>query len=302
MTIMTTTFIPCSAKLPIIALITGALFNNAWWVSYSAWLVGIAAIICSGIILKKTRIFAGDPAPFVMELPSYHMPTVSNILRSMWERGWSFIKKAGTIILLSAIVLWFLQGFGWIDGKFAMLEEEQLDKSILAAIGGVIAPLFAPLGWGDWKMAVAAVTGLIAKENVVTTFGILFGVGAEAAEDTPGLLAAVGASMAALPAYSFLVFNLLCAPCFAAMGAIKREMNNVKWFFIAIGYQTALAYIVSLCIYQFGMLFTGAGSVLGTIIAFVFAAGFLFLLFRPYKEHGNIKINMNRIVNQNNIM
>lgn len=302
MTIMTTTFIPCSAKLPIIALITGALFNNAWWVSYSAWLVGIAAIICSGIILKKTRLFAGDPAPFVMELPAYHMPAVSNILRSMWERGWSFIKKAGTIILLSAIILWFLQGFGWTGGKLVMLGEEQLDKSILAAIGGVIAPLFAPLGWGDWKMAVAAVTGLIAKENVVTTFGILFGAGAEAAEDTPGLLAAVGASMAALPAYSFLVFNLLCAPCFAAMGAIKREMNNIKWFFIAIGYQTVLAYIVSLCIYQFGMLFTGAGSVIGTITAFICTAGFIFLLFRPYKEHKNINIDINKIINQNNIM
>ncbi|MCI9077495.1 MAG: ferrous iron transport protein B [Lachnospiraceae bacterium] len=296
MTIMTTTFIPCSAKLPIIALVTGALFDNAWWVSYSAWLVGIAAIICSGIILKKTRLFAGDPAPFVMELPAYHMPAVSNILRSMWERGWSFIKKAGTIILLSAIVLWFLQGFGWADGEFAMLGKEQLDKSILAAIGGMIAPLFAPLGWGDWKMAVAAVTGLIAKENVVTTFGILFGAGADAAEDTPGLLAAVGAGMAALPAYSFLVFNLLCAPCFAAMGAIKREMNNIKWFFIAIGYQTALAYIVSLCIYQFGMLFTGAGSVTGTVIAFVFTTGFIFLLFRPYKQHKQINLNINKVL------
>ena len=289
MTIMTTTFIPCGAKLPIIALIAGALFDNSWWVSYSAWLVGIAAVICSGIILKKTKLFSGDPAPFVMELPAYHMPTVSNVLRSMWERGWSFIKKAGTIILLSAIILWFLQGFGFVDGKFMMLEEEQLDKSILAAIGGIIAPLFAPLGWGNWKMAVAAVTGLIAKENVVTTFGILFGAGADAAEDTPDLLAAVGAAMTALSAYSFLVFNLLCAPCFAAMGAIKREMNNTKWFFIAIGYQTALAYIVSLCIYQFGMLFTGAGSVIGTAVAFIFTAGFIFLLFRPYKEHKNIK-------------
>ena len=288
MTIMTTTFIPCSAKLPIIALVSGALFNNAWWVSYTAWLVGILAIICSGIILKKTKLFAGDPAPFVMELPAYHMPTVSNILRSMWERGWSFIKKAGTIILLSAIVLWFLQGFGWIDGKFVMLEKEQLDKSVLAAIGGVIAPLFAPLGWGDWKMAVAAVTGLIAKENVVTTFGILFGAGAEAAEDTPGLLEAVGVGMTALSAYSFLVFNLLCAPCFAAMGAIKREMNNRKWFFIAIGYQTALAYIVSLCIYQLGMLFSGAGSVIGAAVAFIFIVGFIFLLVRPYKEHSNL--------------
>ena len=291
-TIMTTTFIPCGAKLPIIALIAGALFNNAWWVSYSAWLAGIAAIVCSGIILKKTKIFAGDPAPFVMELPAYHMPTVTNVLRSMWERGWSFIKKAGTIILLSAVVLWFLQGFGWADGKFGMLEEEQLDKSILAAIGGIIAPLFAPLGWGNWKMAVAAVTGLIAKENVVTTFGILFGIGTEAAEDTPDLLAAVGASMAALPAYSFLVFNLLCAPCFAAMGAIKREMNNIRWFFTAIGYQTVLAYIVSLCIYQIGSLFTGGRFGIWTVIAFLFIIVFVYLLFRPGQEKNVLKTKL----------
>ena len=302
MTIMTTTFIPCGAKLPIIALIAGALFDNSWWVSYSAWLVGIAAVICSGIILKKTKLFSGDPAPFVMELPAYHMPTVSNVLRSMWERGWSFIKKAGTIILLSAIILWFLQGFGFVDGKFMMLEEEQLDKSILAAIGGIIAPLFAPLGWGNWKMAVAAVTGLIAKENVVTTFGILFGAGADAAEDTPDLLAAVGAAMTALSAYSFLVFNLLCAPCFAAMGAIKREMNNVKWFFTAIGYQTVLAYIVSLCIYQLGMLFTGGGFGIWTAVAFLFVAGFIYLLFRPYKGSSKLNIDLKRVVNQNSIM
>lgn len=302
MTIMTTTFIPCGAKLPIIALIAGALFDNAWWVSYSAWLVGIAAVICSGIILKKTKLFAGDSAPFVMELPAYHMPTVSNVLRSMWERGWSFIKKAGTIILLSAIILWFLQGFGFVDGKFIMLDEEQLDESILAAIGGIIAPLFAPLGWGSWKMAVAAVTGLIAKENVVTTFGILFGVGADAAEDTPDLLAAVGAGMTALSAYSFLVFNLLCAPCFAAMGAIKREMNNVKWFFAAIGYQTVLAYIVSLCIYQLGMLFTGGGFGIWTVVSFLLVAGFIYLLFRPYKESNKLNIDLKRTVSQNSIM
>ncbi|MFG6393187.1 MAG: ferrous iron transport protein B [Lachnospiraceae bacterium] len=302
MTIMTTTFIPCGAKLPIIALVAGALFNNAWWVSYSAWLVGILAIICSGIILKKTKLFAGDPAPFVMELPAYHMPTVSNILRSMWERGWSFIKKAGTIILLSAIILWFLQGFGFSDGKFTMLGEEELDKSILAVLGGIIAPVFAPLGWGNWKMAVAAVTGLIAKENVVTTFGILFGAGADAAEDTPDLLAAIGTSMTALSAYSFLVFNLLCAPCFAAMGAIKREMNNIKWFFTAIGYQTVLAYIVSLCIYQLGMLFTGAGTGIGTIAAFILVAAFIFLLSRPYKESSQLNINLKKAASQNSIM
>lgn len=227
-----------------------------------------------------------------MELPAYHMPTVTNVLRSMWERGWSFIKKAGTIILLSAVVLWFLQGFGWADGKFGMLEEEQLDKSILAAIGGIIAPLFAPLGWGNWKMAVAAVTGLIAKENVVTTFGILFGIGTEAAEDTPDLLAAVGASMAALPAYSFLVFNLLCAPCFAAMGAIKREMNNIRWFFTAIGYQTVLAYIVSLCIYQIGSLFTGGRFGIWTVIAFLFIIVFVYLLFRPGQEKNVLKTKL----------
>lgn len=296
MTTMTTTFIPCGAKLPIIALIAGALFDNAWWVSYSAWLVGIAAIICSGIILKKTKLFSGDPAPFVMELPAYHMPTIGTVLRSMWERGFSFIKKAGTIILLSAIVLWFLQGFGWVDGNFIMLNEEQLDNSVLAAIGGVIAPIFAPLGWGNWRMAVAAVTGLIAKENVVTTFGILFGVGSDVAEDTPDLLTAVGASMTAISAYSFLIFNLLCAPCFAAMGAIKREMNNVKWFLAAIGYQTVLAYIVSLCIYQLGMMFTGASFGIGTVVAIIFVIGFIYLLFRPYKESQVLKVDIKKAV------
>ena len=258
MTIMTTTFVPCGAKLPIIALIAGALFNGASWVAPSAYFVGIAAIICSGIILKKTKLFAGDPAPFVMELPAYHWPTVSNVLRSMWERGWSFIKKAGTIILMSTIVLWFLMNFGWVDGSFGMLEAEQLNDSILASIGSVIAPLFAPLGWGDWKMAVAAVSGLIAKENVVGTFGILFGFG-EVAEDGAEIWGQLAGSLSTVAAYSFLVFNLLCAPCFAAMGAIKREMNNTKWFFTAIGYQTLLAYVVSLCIYQIGNLFIGGG-------------------------------------------
>ena len=296
MTIMTTTFVPCGAKLPIIALIAGALFNGAWWVAPSAYFVGIAAIICSGIILKKTKLFAGDPAPFVMELPAYHLPTVGNVLRSMWERGWSFIKKAGTIILLSTIVLWFLQGFGWVDGRFTMLEAEQLDSSILAAIGNVIAPLFAPLGWGDWKMAVAAVTGLIAKENVVGTSGILFGF-AEVAEDGAEIWGQLAGSMTAVAAYSFLVFNLLCAPCFAAMGAIKREMNNIKWFFIAIGYQTLLAYVVSLCIYQIGTFLTGGGFGIGTVVAVILVIGFIYLLFRPYKESKTLNVSMKGMAN-----
>ena len=287
MTIMTTTFIPCSAKLPIIALISGALFGGAWWVAPSAYFVGIAAIICSGIILKKTKLFAGDPAPFVMELPAYHLPTVGSILRSMWERGYSFIKKAGTIILCSTIVLWFLQGFGWVDGQFTMLEAEQLDSSILAAIGNVIAPIFAPLGWGDWKMAVAAVTGLIAKENVVGTFGILFGF-AEVAEDGAEFWGQLAASMSAVAAYSFLVFNLLCAPCFAAMGAIKREMNSAKWTWFAIGYQCVFAYAVALIVNQLGNLFTGncntAGGVIGVIVALVLVALIVFMLVKPYKE------------------
>lgn len=294
MTIMTTTFIPCSAKLPIIALIAGALFHEAWWVAPSAYFIGIAAIICSGIILKKTKMFAGDPAPFVMELPAYHLPTVSNVLRSMWERAWSFIKKAGTIILLSTIVLWFLMKFGWADGSFGMLEEEQLDSSILAAIGSIVAPLFAPLGWGDWKMAVAAVSGLIAKENVVGTFGILFGF-AEVAEDGVEIWSALAGSMSAVAAYSFLVFNLLCAPCFAAMGAIKREMNNAKWFWFAIGYQTVLAYFTSMCIYQIGSLITRGTFGIGTVIAFLLVIGFIYLLFRPYKESKSLNINMKRM-------
>ena len=294
MTIMTTTFVPCGAKLPIIALIAGALFNGASWVAPSAYFVGIAAIICSGIILKKTKLFAGDPAPFVMELPVYHWPTVSNVLRSMWERGWSFIKKAGTIILMSTIVLWFLMNFGWVDGSFGMLEAEQLNDSILASIGSVIAPLFAPLGWGDWKMAVAAVSGLIAKENVVGTVGILFGFG-EVAEDGAEIWGQLAGSLSTVAAYSFLVFNLLCAPCFAAMGAIKREMNNTKWFFTAIGYQTLLAYVVSLCIYQIGNLFIGGGFGIGTVVAVLLIIGFVYLLVRPYKESATLSVSTNKM-------
>ena len=293
MTIMTTTFVPCGAKLPIIALIAGAFFDNAGWVAWSAYFVGVAAIICSGIILKKTKMFSGEPAPFVMELPAYHMPTVGNVLRSMWERGWSFIKKAGTIILLSTIILWFLMSFGWVDGKFGMLEAEQLNDSILASIGNVIAPIFAPLGWtkaGEgWKMAVAAITGLIAKENVVATFGMLFGF-AEVAENGSEIWGNLAQVMTPIAAYGFLVFNLLCAPCFAAMGAIKREMNNAKWFWFAIGYQCGLAYIVSLCIYQFGNLFTGGGFGLWTVVAVVLLIAFLYMLFRPYKESKSLKV------------
>ncbi len=290
MTIMTTTFIPCGAKLPIIALIAGALFDGAWWVAPSSYFVGVAAIIVSGIILKKTKMFAGDPAPFVMELPAYHLPTAGNVLRSMWERGWSFIKKAGTIITLSTILLWFLMNFGWLDGHFGMLDmETQLNDSILAKIGGVIAPIFKPLGWGNWKMAVAAVTGLIAKENVVSTFGMLFGFGSEIAEDGQEVWGTLAHSMSAIAAYSFLVFNLLCAPCFAAMGAIKREMNNTKWFFFAIGYQCGLAYLVSLCIFQIGSLFTGATFGFGTIVAVAIIIAFIYLLFRPYKQSKTLK-------------
>ena len=296
MTIMTTTFVPCGAKLPIIAMIAGAFFNNSGWVATSSYFVGIAAIICSGIILKKTKMFAGEPAPFVMELPAYHWPTVGNILRSMWERGWSFIKKAGTIILLSTIVLWFLMGFGWEGGSFGMVEE--LNNSILAKIGSAIAWIFAPLGWtkaGEgWKMAVAAVTGLIAKENVVATFGMLFGF-AEVAEDGAEIWGNLAQVMTPIAAYGFLVFNLLCAPCFAAMGAIKREMNNAKWFWFAIGYQCGLAYVVSLCIYQIGTLLTGGGFGIGTVVAFVLVAAFLYLLFRPYKESNSLKVNTKSI-------
>ena len=297
MTIMTTTFIPCGAKLPIIAMIAGAFFNNSGWVATSAYFVGIAAIICSGIILKKTKMFAGDPAPFVMELPAYHWPTVSNVLRSMWERGWSFIKKAGTIILLSTIVLWFLMSFGWESGSFGMVEE--LNNSILASIGSAIAWIFAPLGWTQagegWKMAVAAVTGLIAKENVVATFGMLYGF-AEVAEDGAEIWGNLAAAMTPIAAYGFLVFNLLCAPCFAAMGAIKREMNNAKWFWFAIGYQCGLAYVVSLCIYQIGTLITTGAFGIGTVVAFLLVIGFLYLLFRPYKESSSLKVDAKKVV------
>ena len=282
MTIMTTTFIPCGAKLPVIALIAGALFGGAWWVAPSAYFVGIAAIILSGIMLKKTRMFAGDPAPFVMELPAYHLPTVGNVLRSMWERAWSFIKKAGTIILLSAILLWFLQAFGVENGRFGMVTD--LNNSILAVIGSAIAWLFIPLGWGNWQSAVATITGLIAKENVVGTFGVLFGGFDEVAENGWQIWANMREVFTPLAAYSFLVFNLLCAPCFAAMGAIRREMNSAKWTLFAIGYQCVFAYAVSLVLYQLGMLFTGQGHVLGSIAAFAIVALMLYLLFRPYKE------------------
>ena len=295
MTIMTTTFVPCGAKLPIIAMIAGAFFNNSGWVATSCYFVGIAAIICSGIILKKTKMFAGEPAPFVMELPAYHWPTVGNILRSMWERGWSFIKKAGTIILLSTIVLWFLMGFGWEGGSFGMVEE--LNNSILAKIGSAIAWIFAPLGWtkaGEgWKMAVAAVTGLIAKENVVATFGMLFGF-AEVAEDGAEIWGNLAQVMTPIAAYGFLVFNLLCAPCFAAMGAIKREMNNAKWFWFAIGYQTVLAYVIALCIYQIGTLITTGAFGIGTVVAFLLVLGFLYLLFRPYKESKTLNVSIDK--------
>ena len=299
MTVMTTTFIPCGAKLPVIALIAGALFDGASWVAPSAYFVGIAAIICSGIILKKTKMFAGDPAPFVMELPAYHMPTVGNVLRSMWERGWSFIKKAGTIITLSTIVVWFLLNFGWTDAGFGMLNFDGLEgaameaaqaECVLAKIGNLISWIFTPLGWGDWKMTVAAITGLVAKENVVGTFGQLFGF-AEVAEDGQEIWGTLANSMSQIAAYSFLVFNLLCAPCFAAMGAIKREMNNAKWFWFAIGYQCLLAYLVSLCIFQFGTLFTGGGFGIGTVAAIVILIGFLYMLFRPYKESTSLKAN-----------
>jgi len=284
MTIMTTTFIPCSAKLPIIALISGALFGGMWWVAPSAYFVGILAIIISGIILKKTKLFAGDVAPFVMELPAYHWPTLGNVLRSMWERGWSFIKKAGTIILLSAIVLWFLQAFGIENGTVVMVDD--LNNSILASIGSTIAVIFSPLGWGTWQGAVATITGLIAKENVVSTFGILFGGLDEVAENGLEIWANMRQAFTPLSAYSFLVFNLLCAPCFAAIGAIKREMNNGKWTWFAIAYQCGFAYIVAFVIYQFGVFFTGGNNVLGAAIAFLITAILLLLLFRPYKVKG----------------
>lgn len=294
MTIMTTTFIPCGAKLPIIALIAGALFNGAWWVAPSAYFVGIGAIICSGIILKKTKMFAGEPAPFVMELPAYHMPTVGNVLRSMWERGSSFIKKAGTIILLSTIVLWFAMSFGWVGGQFRMLDSMELDYSILAGIGSAISWLFIPLGWGDWKSAVAAVTGLIAKENVVGTFGILYGFG-KVAENGKQIWGSLAGSMTSVAAYSFLVFNLLCAPCFAAMGAIKREMNNAKWFWFAIGYQTLLAYVVSMCVFQIGTLTATGIFGIGSAVACFLIVGFIYLLLRPYKESKTLNLDIKGI-------
>ena len=289
MTIMTTTFIPCGAKLPIIALFAGALFGGASWVAPSAYFVGIAAIIFSGIILKKTRMFAGDPAPFVMELPAYHMPTVANVLRSMWERGWSFIKKAGTVILLSTIFIWFTSSFGFVDGSFGMVED--LSDGILASIGRGIAWIFAPLGWGNWQAAVAAITGLVAKENVVGTFGILYGF-AEVAEDGQEIWGTLAGSFTTVSAYSFLVFNLLCAPCFAAIGAIKREMNNAKWTWFAIGYQTVLAYGVSLCIYQLGSWFETGSFGIGTAAAIILVALFIYLLIRPYRESRFLNVGL----------
>ena len=274
MTIMTTTFIPCGAKVPFISMVAGAIFGGAAWVATSAYFVGMAAIIISGIMLKKTKMFAGDPAPFVMELPAYHWPTVGNVLRSMWERGWSFIKKAGTIILLSTIVIWFTTYFGWVDGTFQMLSEEQIDASILAKIGNAIAWIFAPLGWGTWQAAVASITGLVAKENIVGTMGILY----------PNGWTEIGAAFTQISGYSFLVFNLLCAPCFAAIGAIKREMNNAKWTWFAIGYQCGFAYVVALMINQFGNAFTGSLNVLGLIAAIAALALIVYMLFKPYKE------------------
>ncbi len=291
MTIMTTTFIPCGAKLPIIALIAGALFDGASWVAPSAYFVGIAAIVCSGILLKKTKMFAGDPAPFVMELPAYHMPTVINVLRSMWERGWSFMKKAGTIILLSTILVWFATYFGWVDGQFRMLEDLEMDHSILAGIGNLFAWIFLPLGWGDWRAAVAAITGLVAKENVVGTFGILYGF-AEVSEEGEEIWGTLAGTYTTAAAYSFLVFNLLCAPCFAAIGAIKREMNNAKWTWFAIGYQCLLAYCVSLCVYQIGTFLTTGAFGIGLIVALLIVAGFVWLLVRPCKNDGKLRVDM----------
>ena len=279
MTIMTTTFIPCGAKVPFISMIAGAIFGGSAWVATSAYFIGMAAIVVSGIMLKKTRMFAGDPAPFVMELPAYHWPTLGNVLRSMWERGWSFIKKAGTIILLSTIFVWFTTYFGWADGQFGMLEEDQIDSSILAAIGGAICWIFKPLGWGNWQATVASITGLVAKENIVGTLGILYGAG----EGT--VWQNIGAAFTPITGYSFLVFNLLCAPCFAAIGAIKREMNNAKWTWFAIGYQCVFAYAISLVIYQLGMLFTGRGSVPGSIAAIAVVAVIVWMLLRRAPQH-----------------
>ena len=279
MTIMTTTFIPCGAKVPFIAMIAGAIFGGSAWVSTSAYFIGMAAIVVSGIMLKKTKMFAGDPAPFVMELPAYHMPTFGNVLRSMWERGWSFIKKAGTIILLSTIVVWFTSFFGFTDDGFRMLAEDELEYSILAKVGNVIAWIFTPLGWGDWQAAVASITGLVAKENIVGTMGILYGGGEQTAWQ------ALADAFTGITGFSFLVFNLLCAPCFAAIGAIKREMNNAKWTWFAIGYQCGFAYVIALMINQFGRLFTGKVNVPGLLLAIVALVGMLYMLFiKKYKE------------------
>jgi len=278
MTIMTTTFIPCGAKVPFIGMIAGALFGGSAWVSTSAYFIGMAAIIISGIMLKKTKMFAGDPAPFVMELPAYHWPTLGNVLRSMWERGWSFIKKAGTIILLSTIFVWFTSRFGWVDGQFAMLEEDQISASILAKIGNAICWIFAPLGWGNWQATVASITGLVAKENIVGTLGVLYSGGAGTVYD------AIAAAFTGITGYSFLVFNLLCAPCFAAIGAIKREMNSPRWTWFAIGYQCGFAYAVALMINQFGGLFTGNANIIGVIAAVIVLAAIIYMLVRPYKE------------------
>ena len=285
MTVMTTTFIPCGAKLPIIALIAGAFFDNAGWVAWSAYFVGVAAIVCSGIILKKTKMFAGDPAPFVMELPAYHWPTVGNVLRSMWERGWSFIKKAGTIILLSTIVVWFTTYFGFTEDGFRMLAEDEIDMSILGKIGQCLAWIFIPQGFGNWQATVASITGLVAKENIVGTMGILYSAG------EGSVYANMAAHFTAASGYAFLAFNLLCAPCFAAMGAIKREMNNTRWFWIAVGYQCGLAYVVSLCVYQIGTLITTGAFGIGTVVAFLLIIGFIYLLFRPYKESTTLKVD-----------
>ena len=281
-TIMTTGFIPCGAKMPIIGLFAGAVFGNSAWVATSAYFIGVAAVIVSGIMLKKFKAFAGEPAPFVMELPAYHTPAAGNVLRATWERGWSFIKRAGTVILLSAILMWFLQGFGFTEAGFGMVEDN--NSSLLAAIGGAVCVIFAPLGFGNWQSTVATVTGLIAKENVVSTFGVLFGLGADLAEDDPGLQASIATHFTALSAYSFMVFNLLCAPCFAAMGAIKREMNSPKWTMAAIGYMCGFAYVVSLIVYQLGGLITGEVSFgIGTVVAVVLVVGIVYLLFRKNK-------------------
>lgn len=286
MTIMTTTFIPCGAKQPFIAMIAGAIFGGSAWIATGAYFIGMAAIIISGIMLKKTKMFAGDPAPFVMELPAYHIPTVGNVLRSMWERGWSFIKKAGTIILLSTIFVWFTSFFGWVDGSFQMLTEDQMEFSILAHIGKAICWIFAPLGWGDWQATVAAVTGLVAKENIVATMGILYGGG----DGT--VYANIAAAFTAVSGMSFLVFNLLCAPCFAAMGAIKREMNSAKWFWFAIGYECGFAYVIALIVNQLGKLFTGDVNVFGLIVAILAIALIIYMLVRPYKESNKLDVKV----------